>query len=86
MQIFELNEEVFGSILTNMLKRSPDSYPREEAIVADIIKNVRERGDEAVFEYTKISTRPISALKTSRSHRRRKRKRTPRSIRNSSGS
>ena len=52
MQILELNEEVFGSILTNMLKRSPDSYPREEAIVADIIKNVRERGDEAVFEYT----------------------------------
>jgi histidinol dehydrogenase len=53
MQILELNDEVFGSILTNMLKRSPDSYPREEAIVADIIKNVRERGDEAVFEYTK---------------------------------
>ncbi len=53
MQILELNEEVFGSILTNMLKRSPDSYPREEAIVADIIKNVSERGDEAVFEYTK---------------------------------
>lgn len=53
MQILELNEEVFGSILTNMLKRSPDSYPREEAIVADIIKNVRDRGDEAVFEYTK---------------------------------
>ena len=52
MQILELNEEVFGSILTNMLKRSPDSYPREEAIVTDIIKNVRERGDEAVFEYT----------------------------------
>ena len=53
MQILELSEEVFGSILTNMLKRSPDSYPREESIVADIIKNVRERGDEAVFEYTK---------------------------------
>ena len=53
MQILELSEEVFGSILTNMLKRSPDSYPREEAIVADIIKNVRERGDKAVFEYTK---------------------------------
>lgn len=53
MQILELGEEVFGSILTNLLKRSPDSYPREEAIVADIIKNVRERGDEAVFEYTR---------------------------------
>ena len=53
MQIFELNEEIFGSLLTNMLKRSPDSYPKEEAIVSDIIKNVRERGDEAVFEYTR---------------------------------
>ena len=53
MQIFELSEEVFGSILTNMLKRSPDSYPKEEAIVSDIIKDVRARGDEAVFEYTR---------------------------------
>lgn len=53
MQILKLNEEVFGSILTNMLKRSPDSYPKQEAIVNEIIKNVRERGDEAVFAYTK---------------------------------
>ena len=62
MQIFELSEEVFGSILTNMLKRSPDSYPKEEAIVSDIIKDVRERGDEAVFEYTrKFDKADISA-------------------------
>ena len=53
MQILNLNEEVFGSILTNMLKRSPDSYPKQEAIVNEIIRNVRERGDEAVFAYTK---------------------------------
>ena len=75
MQILELSEEVFGSILTNMLKRSPDSYPREESIVADIIKNVRERGDEAVFEYTKNSTRPIYVPITLLSHLKRKRKR-----------
>ena len=62
MQIFELSEEVFGSILTNMLKRSPDSYPKEEAIVSDIIKDVRERGDEAVFECTrKFDKADISA-------------------------
>ena len=62
MQIFELNEDIFGSLLTNMLKRSPDSYPKEEAIVSDIIKNVRERGDEAVFEYTrKFDKADISA-------------------------
>ena len=53
MQILKLNEEAFGTILTNMLKRSPDSYPKQEAIVADIIQNVREWGDEAVFAYTR---------------------------------
>ena len=35
-----------------MLKRSPDSYPRQEAAVADILKNVRADGDKAVFAYT----------------------------------
>ncbi|HAE45138.1 MAG TPA: histidinol dehydrogenase [Lachnospiraceae bacterium] len=53
MQILKLNDDSFGTILTNMLKRSPDSYPQQEAAVAEILKNVRTRGDEAVFEYTK---------------------------------
>lgn len=53
MQILKLNDDSFGTILTNMLKRSPDSYPQQEAAVAEILKNVRSRGDEAVFEYTK---------------------------------
>lgn len=53
MQILKLNDDSFGTILTNMLKRSPDSYPQQEAAVAEILRNVRSRGDEAVFEYTK---------------------------------
>ena len=53
MQILNLTEEAFGTILTNMLKRSPDSYPEQEAIVSGILTDVRENGDKAVFNYTK---------------------------------
>ena len=53
MQILKLNDNSFGQILTNMLKRSPDSYPKQEEAVAEILKNVRSSGDEAVFNYTK---------------------------------
>ena len=53
MQILKLTEEAFGTILTNMLKRSPDSYPEQEAVVSVILADVRENGDKAVFNYTK---------------------------------
>lgn len=53
MEILNLNEESFGGILKNMLKRSPDSYPKQEAAVAEILKNVRQSGDAALFEYTR---------------------------------
>lgn len=53
MQILKLTDEAFGTILTNMLKRSPDSYPEQEAIVSVILADVRENGDKAVFNYTK---------------------------------
>jgi histidinol dehydrogenase len=53
MQILKLTDEAFGTILTNMLKRSPDSYPEQEAIVSAILADVRENGDKAVFNYTK---------------------------------
>lgn len=39
-------------ILDNLLKRSPNNYGQYEAVVADIIANVREKGDKAVFDYT----------------------------------
>ena len=53
MQILKLTDEAFGTILTNMLKRSPDSYPEQEAVVSVILEDVRENGDKAVFNYTK---------------------------------
>lgn len=39
-------------ILDNLLKRSPNNYGEYENVVADIIANVREKGDKAVFDYT----------------------------------
>ncbi len=53
MQILKLTPESFGNILTNMLKRSPDSYPKQEAAVAEILGRVQKEGDQAVFDYTK---------------------------------
>ena len=38
--------------MENLLKRSPNSYGEFESRVNDIIQNVREKRDEAVFEYT----------------------------------
>ena len=35
-----------------MLKRSPSSYGEYEKSVADIVENVRTKGDEALFDYT----------------------------------
>jgi histidinol dehydrogenase len=54
MRIVELNRETRNNILENLLKRSPNSYGEFEARVADILKNVKENGDSAVFEYTKM--------------------------------
>lgn len=53
MQTIELTESSISGILENLLKRSPQSYDKQEAIVKDIIANVREKGDAAIFSYTK---------------------------------
>ncbi|MQN01521.1 MAG: histidinol dehydrogenase [Lachnospiraceae bacterium] len=53
MEIEKLNEENIKTLLTKLLKRSPISYGRYEASVNEIIKNIRERGDAAVFELEK---------------------------------
>lgn len=52
MRILKLTEESQNNILENLLKRSPNSYGEFESRVNDIIQNVRERRDEAIFEYT----------------------------------
>lgn len=53
MRILKLTEETRTNILENLLKRSPNSYGEFEGRVNDIIAQVRERKNEAVFDYTK---------------------------------
>ena len=52
MRILELNEDTKKDILSNLLKRSPNSYGEYEGRVNAIIENVKANGDEAVFSYT----------------------------------
>lgn len=53
MRILELNENTRKDILSNLLKRSPNSYGEYEGRVSAIIDGIKSRRDEAVFEYTK---------------------------------
>ncbi len=53
MRILELTEETRKNLQEDLLKRSPNSYTEYEARVNEIIGQVRERRDEAVFSYTK---------------------------------
>ena len=53
MKTVRLNEETKKDLLNSLLKRSPNSYVQYEEKVAQIIADVRERGDSAVFDYTR---------------------------------
>ena len=53
MRTVRLTKESPKDILENLLKRSPNNYGKFEAAVADILANVKEKGDEALFSYTK---------------------------------
>lgn len=53
MRIVQLTQDSKKNILNNMLKRSPNNYGTYEETVNRILADVKARGDEAVFEYTK---------------------------------
>lgn len=53
MRIIPLNEESKKNILEDLLKRSPNNYDQYQDTVNEILKEVKEHGDEAVFAYTK---------------------------------
>ena len=53
MRTVRLTKESTKDILENLLKRSPNNYGKFEVAVADILANVKEKGDEALFSYTK---------------------------------
>lgn len=52
MKTVRLTKDTQRDILDNLLKRSPNNYGQYEKVVADIIANVREKGDQAIFDYT----------------------------------
>ncbi len=52
MRIVTLTEETRKDILGNLLKRNPDNYREFEGRVAQIIGQVKEKKDEALFSYT----------------------------------
>ncbi len=53
MRIIKLTNETKNNILEDLLKRSPNNYDDYSATVNEIINNVKENGDKALFEYTK---------------------------------
>lgn len=52
MRIIELNAETKRDILNDLLKRSPNNYSQYESTVNEIIQNIKENGDKALFDYT----------------------------------
>ncbi|MBQ7841377.1 MAG: histidinol dehydrogenase [Lachnospiraceae bacterium] len=53
MRTVRLTEESKKNLLNDLLKRSPNNYGKYEGTVADIIANVRQNGDQAIFSYTR---------------------------------
>ncbi len=52
MRIVKLTDETRADILSTLLKRSPNQYTEYEETVAQIVEDVRQKGDEALFDYT----------------------------------
>jgi histidinol dehydrogenase len=52
MKIVALTDETKKDLLAKLLKRSPSNYTEYEDTVYEIVHNVRQRRDDAVFEYT----------------------------------
>lgn len=52
MRIVELTESTRKNVLNDLLKRSPNNYSEYEETVNEILANVKENGDKALFAYT----------------------------------
>ncbi len=62
MRIVELTGESKKNILNDLLKRSPNHYSEYESIVNEILDEVRQNGDSALFAYTqKFDRFPLNA-------------------------
>ena len=53
MKKLKLTSETIDNILESLLKRSPNQSTEYESTVTEIVNTVREKGDEAIFAFTK---------------------------------
>lgn len=53
MRICRVDKENISNILENLLKRSPNQYGSYQSAVDEIVADVRENGDAALFAYAK---------------------------------
>lgn len=53
MRIIKLTKETKQNLLDDLLKRSPNNYTEYADTVQEIVDNVKNNGDTALFEYTK---------------------------------
>ncbi len=53
MRIQTVDEASLSQVLESLLQRSPNHYGDYEAVVAEILKEVKENKDQALFAYTK---------------------------------
>ena len=53
MRIVKLNAETKKDLLKNLLKRSPSNFGKHAETVQEIVDDVRDNGDAALFSYTK---------------------------------
>ena len=54
MRIVKLTSDTKNKLMSDLLKRTTDDYGEQEVVVKEIIKNVHDNGDAALFEYTKM--------------------------------
>ena len=52
MRIEKLDQNTKKNLLEDLLKRSPNSYGQYESRVREILDDIKERRDEALFDYT----------------------------------
>ena len=53
MRIVKLDSQAKQNILSDLLKRDPNQYGEYAGTVQEIVEDVKKRGDEALFEYTR---------------------------------
>lgn len=53
MQLVRVTDESIKTILTDLLKRSPNNYDQYASVVSEVVNEVKQKGDEALLAYTK---------------------------------